>query len=326
MPAPPDLPQPSRAGWALDGALLLGAGLVVCALIARSLLPGILLSLAGAGAWLALAAGVSAWRRRARPLVAPAALLAGLLGFVASGVPARVFIFPGCDLPLEGPAVEYASDDGVPLRGLLLPGVGPAPRPALVFLHGNGDSAATVADVGSLFAAAGFDTFVAEFRGYGGCPGDPSEAGWRRDARAAVRVASERTGVAPADLVLVGQSLGTGVAAALAAEGVGRTVVLLSPYTSILELAGQRAPAPLAWLAVRDVFDSRARLLAARQPVLVLHGTSDTVIGFEHGAALVEALGARARLVRLEGCDHDVFTRQSRRIVEETLAVSSRRE
>lgn len=259
------------------------------------------------------------------------AVLVGTLGYVASGAVARGMMFPGCRIELRPPApagatiVDYATDDGLALRGLLVPGAGPAPRPALVYFHGNAESAAQNDDVARLFAARGVDVFVAEYRGYGGCPGSPSEDGLLLDGRAAVREASARTGVASKDLVLFGRSLGSGVASALAAEGHGRAVVLLSPYTSMVDMACLLVPRPLALLAVRDAFDSKERLGRAAQPVVVLHGTRDGVIPFAQGEALAAALGARATLVRLEGADHnDVFERDAARIVDETLALARR--
>ncbi|MCO5171300.1 MAG: alpha/beta hydrolase [Planctomycetes bacterium] len=318
---------PEEAGSGVGRFLALVAaftGLQVLWGLARGALSlqGLLLgpTLLAAIAWLLLASGqalrAGRWTEGAAPLVA-LGLVVGVLG---SGRLARPMIFPGdpTALPAPGPAgpgaevVAYTSDDGVALRGLLVRGRGEGPRATVVYFHGNAESAARNRDVAEGLAARGLDVFVAEYRGYGGCPGAPSEAGLLRDARAAVAAACERTGAAPGDVVLFGRSLGTGVASALAAEGTGRAVVLLSPYTSILDLAADLVPRPLALLAVRDTFDSRARLLRATQPVTVLHGTRDQVIPFAHGEALAAALGPRARLVPLTGYDHnDVFARAS---------------
>lgn len=266
----------------------------------------------------------------------PLALLVGLIGFLASGWIGRVMIFPGATAALPeasaiGPdaeVVEYETDDGLSLRGLLLRATdapSAAPRPTLLYFHGNAEAAAHNIGFGRSLTARGLDVFVAEYRGYGGCPGAPSEDGLLRDARAAVRAACARTGMAPTDLVLFGRSLGTGVAAAMASEGVGRAVVLISPYTSILDIAADLVPRPLALLALRDTFDSRARLLGATQPVVVIHGTRDQVIPYAHGEALAAALGARANLVTLEGCDHnDVVVREGRRILDAVVGVARR--
>ncbi len=314
-------------------ALHVGASLARGTLVAS--LNGVLLgpTLLAAVTWLVLGCAQAVRAGRLLEGGVPLVLLCALVGVVATGFIGRFMVFPGDPTPLprglgEGAeVVEYATEDGLTLRGLLARAAPPAPgapaRPTLVYFHGNAEAAIYNIDLARSLAARGLDVFVAEYRGYGGCPGSPSEAGLLLDARAAVAAACARTGAAPADVVLFGRSLGTGVAAALAAEGVGRAVVLLSPYTSILDVAADMVPRPLALLALRDTFDSRARLLRAAQPVLVIHGSRDQVIPYAHGRALAEALGPRATLLTLEGCDHnDVFAREATRILDAVVAAA----
>lgn len=317
-------------------ALHVGAGLARGSLV-RSL-SGVLLgpALLAALAWLTLGCVQTFRAGRQVEGAAPLVVLALLLGVIGSGWIGRRMIFPGSAAPLPrdpGPGaevVEYTTDDGVALRGALVraqaaPVVSGTPT-TLVYFHGNAEAAAHNLGLARALAERGVDVFVAEYRGYAGCPGSPSEAGLLRDGRAAVKAACARTGAAPSDVVLFGRSLGTGVAAALAAEGVGRAVVLLSPYTSILDVAADLVPRPLAALALRDTFDSRSRLSRAAQPVVVIHGARDRVIPFAHGAALAEALGPRATFLRLEGCDHDdVFDREGPRILDAVVAAASAR-
>src|SRR5207302_6071753 len=83
--------------------------------------------------------------------------------------------------------------------------------PAILFFHGNGESAAQNVPFGLELAALGYDVFLAEYRGYGGLPGSPTEAGIYLDAAAALAAMN-----VPDDrLILAGRSLGTGVAVEL---------------------------------------------------------------------------------------------------------------
>lgn len=269
---------------------------------------------------------------RARGALLLVALVA-LTALMASGAVTRGVIFPGAPTPLpptgplalegvRGEVVAYRADDGVALRGAHVRPPGERAG-AAVYFHGNAEAAAHNVDLARALAERGVAVLVAEYRGYGGCEGSPSEAGLLADGRAAVRALCEREGVQPGEVVLVGRSLGTGVAAALAAEGLGRGVVLVSPYTAVVDLAAEQAPLPLALLAVRDTFRSRERLLRATQPVVILHGTRDGVIPFAHGEALAAALGARARLLRIEGAGHgDVLVRARQALVDETLRLA----
>lgn len=256
----------------------------------------------------------------------------GLLISVVIGAPilsgglARAMMFPGNPEPLpDSPAVvTYTTADGITLRGALIGAASAADvgsRAVLVYFHGNAESAAHNLQTGRDFARAGCVVFVAEYRGYGGCPGSPNESGLLEDGRAALAEVERRLGVKPQDVVLVGRSLGTGVAAGLAGQGYGRAVVLLSPYTSMVDMATAMVPAQLAWLAVRDRFDSLAALSATQHRVLVIHGTQDGVIPFALGKKLATALGERARLVALEGVGHnDLFHRAGERVVRETAS------
>lgn len=271
--------------------------------------------------------------RRRGPSGLLLAAAVALTAFVASGALTRGVIFPGAPAPLPPPGplpleplsaevVAYRADDGVALRGAHVRAAG-ARAGVAVYFHGNAESAAQNLDLARALAERGVAVFLAEYRGYGGCAGSPSEPGLLADARAAVRTLCAREGATPAQVVLVGRSLGTGVAAALAAEGVGRGVVLVSPCTAVLDLAAEHVPRPLALLTVRDAFPSRERLLGAAQPVVVIHGTADRVIPFAHGEALAAALGARARLVAVEGAGHvDVLARAREALVAETLRLA----
>lgn len=240
----------------------------------------------------------------------------------------RSMIFPGCPVALPRPGltlagggevVAYTTADGLELRGLWSPAA--KPRGVAVYFHGNAESVAVNLEIASAFTGQGLSVLLAEFRGYGGCPGSPSADGLTIDGRAAVAEAARRGGVDPKEVVLIGRSVGSGVATALAAEGLGRSVVLLSPYTSIMDMAGLIAPRVLAQLLVRDRFDNVASLAAATQPVLVIHGTADEVIPFAQGERLAKSLGERCRFVPLDGVGHnDLFLRSGARIVRETLA------
>ena len=241
----------------------------------------------------------------------------------------RSIIFPGSPtaLPAPGAALDsgvrvvgYRSEDGVELRGLLVAGAGEGPRPALVYFHGNAESAADNLDVARALAAEGPDVLVAEYRGYGGCPGSPCEEGLVADGRAAIDAAARELGRPAAELVLVGRSLGTGVVARLLAEGHGAGAALISPYTSIYEVACAIAPRPLVWLAVHDRFDSLAHLRGwSRSPLLVIHGDEDEVIPFAMGEELARAAGAR--FIPLRGVGHnDLFLRSGRLVAREIAA------
>ncbi|HQR68617.1 MAG TPA: alpha/beta hydrolase, partial [Thermoanaerobaculia bacterium] len=151
-------------------------------------------------------------------------------------------------------------------------------------------------------ADGGVDVVLAEYRGYGGQPGRPDEEGLSADG-AALLAALAAEGVTPDRLVLVGRSLGTGVAVELALRTPPALLVLVSPYTSFPDL-GRTLVGPLAPLVVPDRFDNLGKIGRLSCPVVILHGTRDEVVPFRMGEVLARA-GRNVRFLALEGRTHN---------------------
>lgn len=146
---------------------------------------------------------------------------------------------------------------------------------------------------------------LAEYRGYGmaRASGPPSERGIYEDAEAIV---TEAGGDRP---VLVGFSLGTGVATEMAARGHGRALVLLAPYTSIPDVASRFASIFPMKLLIRDAFDTRSKAAAITLPVLVAHGDADEVVPFDMGETVAHAF-PKGHFVAVSGGRHmDLFAK-----------------
>ncbi len=184
----------------------------------------------------------------------------------------------------------------------------PAPgRPAVVYFQGNGGSIAGRDEKARRLVERGYGVLLAGYRGYGGNPGAPSEIGLIEDGRAWVdRVLA--LGVPSSRILLYGESLGSGVAVALALERPVGGIVLEAPYTSIADIAAERYWfAPVRRL-IRDPFDTRSRLPGVTVPVLIVHGTEDAVIPIAHGETLFALAREPKRFVRLPGANHsDLF-------------------
>jgi pimeloyl-ACP methyl ester carboxylesterase len=133
-----------------------------------------------------------------------------------------------------------------------------------------------------------------EYPGYPGASGAPSEESLLAAAEAALQHLTGAMKLDRSRLVLEGQSVGTGVAVAMAAKGWGTRLVLLSPYTSLPDVAASA----FGWLPVRllmrDRFDSKSRAADVKIPTLIVHGTDDEVIPFALGQELgTSILGAK---------------------------------
>jgi len=175
--------------------------------------------------------------------------------------------------------------------------------PVVLYFQGNGGGHALRAGRFRAITADGTGVAALGYRGYSGSTGRPSEAGLLRDAAALYDFAAARYGAAR--IVLWGESLGTGVAVALAAERPVARIVLESPFTSAVDLAASvYFFVPVRWL-MKDQFRSDERIGEVRAPVLVLHGARDNVIPISFGERLYERITAPKRFVRLPNANHN---------------------
>lgn len=186
--------------------------------------------------------------------------------------------------------VALATKDGLALASWYLPP--PVGRPVIAYFHGNGGHIGYRAERLRRFAAAGCGVLMAEYRGYGGNSGRPSEAGLCADGEAALDFLAG-AGIDADRLVLWGESLGSGVAVYLAARHRVAAMVLEAPFTSVAAAARHHYRfVPAAALLVRDRFDSLSRIGRVRAPLLVLHGERDRIVPASHGRALLAAATA----------------------------------
>jgi fermentation-respiration switch protein FrsA (DUF1100 family) len=182
--------------------------------------------------------------------------------------------------------VQLMTADGLSLLSWYLP---PREgRPVIAYFHGNGGNIGSRADRLQRFAREGYGVLMLEYRGYGGNPGSPSEAGLYDDARAGLDFL-HREGITAGRLVLYGESLGSGVAVHLAAQQPVAALILESPFTSAAAVAQYHYPFVPAALLLRDRYDSLSRIGSVTAPILVLHGGQDTIVPVRFGQALFDA-------------------------------------
>lgn len=160
--------------------------------------------------------------------------------------------------------------------------------PVIIWFHGNAGNLGSRAGRARLFLDAGYGVLLAGYGYNAGAGGDPSEARLLEDGRAAVEFVRSR-GVPMGRIVLYGESLGTGIATAMAAEYHVGALVLDMPYSSITDVARQRYWFLPVGLLLRDTFDSQSRIAGVRAPILVMHGLDDRVIPVEFGRKLFAA-------------------------------------
>lgn len=170
------------------------------------------------------------------------------------------------------------------------------PAPMVIFFHGNADMIDWLADRAREYAALGCSTLLVEYPGYRANPGKPSEQSTVEEGVRAVELMRARAGVDANRIVLHGMSLGTGVAAQVAARTGPAALVLDSPFTSVASFAARYLVPPSI---VKHPFHTDRVLGSLGCPILIIHGTHDTIIPVEQGRTLA-TLAPRADFVELD--------------------------
>ncbi len=238
-----------------------------------------------------------------------------ILACAVSALTYRRLLYPA---PIASPAmppdatlVNATAADGAPVFawrfGRAPAKVSDVSITTVAFFHGNGETIADNVELARALVARGISVLLVEYRGYGisKAAGRPTEDGLYADAAAALQA----LGAAPKDLVLMGFSLGTGVATEMVTRGYGRAMVLVAPYTSIPDVGAKHFPVlPVRYL-VRDRFDTASKAAQVSAPVLVIQGDADEVVPFDMGEELAHTF-PHGKLIAINGGHHtDLFAR-----------------
>ncbi len=180
-------------------------------------------------------------------------------------------------------------------------------KPTLLYFHGNGAALANRATSIARLVSNGIGVFMMTYRGYGGSTGTPSEAANVRDAKQAY-AHLRGLGVAAEDIILYGESLGSGVATQVAASpDISREIaglVLDAPYTAIVDVATLHYPYLPARLMMHDRYETMRYIVKITAPLLVLHGEADGVIPVEMGRKVAAASAGLSELKIFPGAGH----------------------
>lgn len=205
-------------------------------------------------------------------------------------------------LPAHAQPFDLVAADGTRLHGFRLPGSA-APAPTVLYFGGNAEEVSwTLADRRwpREWTIVGLN-----YRGYGRSGGAPGERVLVDDALALFDAVVASRDVDPQRIVVVGRSLGSGVAVRVAAERPVAAAVLISPYDSLVEIGKTHYPwLPVSWL-LRHRFDGLAAARAAKAPLLTIVGSSDSIIHPARSRALHDAWAGPKTWTSIDGAGHN---------------------
>ena len=216
-------------------------------------------------------------------------------------------ITPECESPRSSghrtrPVVLRAKD-GTRLCGWLLTPLVPGPRPAVMYFGGRSEEVSWVArDAGKLFP--GMTVLAMNYRGYGQSHGVPAEIHMIDDGCTLFDWLAELGQVDATRIALVGRSLGSGVAVQVAKQRPVHSVVLITPYDSILAIAKRRFRVMPIEYMLRHRFESIKYAPSLKAPTYILRAFDDDVVPHSHTDQLVGKLATLVGDDTVPGSDH----------------------
>lgn len=204
----------------------------------------------------------------------------------------RLLYFPSPESPPLPTAPGFAgiedvrlqTTDGIDLEAWHWPGSRPL---TLVVFHGNGGHRGHRSEWLRTLHELGWGIFIIDYRGYGGSQGSPTESGLYQDAEAAH---AWLTAQGDQGLVYVGESLGGGMAIELARRHPPRAIILQSTFTSAVAVGKAGYPFLPVSLLMKDRYANIEKIGELECPILVIHGTDDTLVPVEFGRELHAAI------------------------------------
>ncbi len=203
--------------------------------------------------------------------------------------------------------VTLRTDDGLELGAWFVPAseTGEAdPRMAVLVAPGNGGNRAGRAELAEELRQRGLAVLLMDYRGYGGNPGSPSEDGLASDAMAAAE-ALEDLGYPAERTIYFGESLGTGVVAALQSKRPPAGMVLRSPFTDFADVGAVHYPWLPVRLILRDRFPVLDHLADSEVPVTVVYGDRDSIVPTRLSVQVADEAPSLADRVVIEGAGHN---------------------
>jgi len=205
--------------------------------------------------------------------------------------------------------VFFNSTNGVQLHGWYLQAANSKHSKHVVLVsHGNGGNLTNRIPLIAMLLRDGVSVFTYDYQGYGRSAGSPSVEKMCEDGDAAFDWLISEKGYADHDVVVFGESLGTGVACQIAARRHVAGIILQSPYTSIVDLARQK----ILWLRLypaalfpQQQLNNAQILSQPHAPLLLVHGMKDRLIPFSHSEEIYHLAVPPKTFIQLPDAGHN---------------------
>ncbi len=205
----------------------------------------------------------------------------------------------------------YQTPMGLNIRGLYMPAQ--QGMPTIVYFQGNAGSIGDRLYKTKTFLERGYGFALVGYRGYSGNPGMPSEQNFYEDGRSALKKLNEK-GVRYEDMIIYGESIGTGVATQMATElPQAKALILEAPFTSTTDIAKRFYWFLPVGKILKDKFENDHKIAQIQMPILIIHGDKDRTVPMQYGEKLFSYATSPSKLfVSLKGAGHaDVYSHKA---------------
>ncbi|MPZ26126.1 MAG: alpha/beta fold hydrolase [Micromonosporaceae bacterium] len=216
-----------------------------------------------------------------------------------SGVPPVAEAIPG------GSDVSLRTSDGLTLGAWLVPSRAGDRDLTVLIAPGNAGNRSLRAPLAQALAGAGFAVLLFDYRGYGGNPGSPTEAGLARDVRAARSYLVDVAGVPGDRIIYFGESLGAAVVTELATDLPPAGLVLRSPFTDLAAVGAVHYPFLPVRAMLWDRYRVAERMPRLRVPTAVVYGDADSVVPPRQSRQVADLAAGLVRATVVAGADHN---------------------
>jgi len=176
-------------------------------------------------------------------------------------------------------------------------------KPTILYFHGQAGNLARRSERVRRYRAAGIGIVMMAYRGFSGSTGKPSEQANVADGVFVYDWLIQQ-GIAANDIIVYGESLGTGVAAQVAQQRAVSGIVLDSPFTALTDVAAERHPLLPVRRFIFDRYETLRHVANVMAPVLVLHGEADQIVPLLMGQRVFEAMPGPKRMITYAGGRH----------------------
>lgn len=209
--------------------------------------------------------------------------------------------------------LNLMSNDGISLNGLLFKASNS--KGLIFYLHGNGGCLSSWGEVASTYTDWNYDVFLLDYRGYGKSEGTiNSEGQLSLDVQIVYDELKKK--YAENKIIVLGYSLGTGLAAKLASMNNPKLLILQAPFFSLKYIILRRTYYAIPSFVLKYKFETNRYIEKCEMPIVIFHGTRDEVIPYKSSLMLKEKLKTNDILVPLHGQGHSKITRNEEYKVE----------